>query len=107
MITLKDFQSIDLRVATILSVQEHPDADRLYVMKINLGEEERTIVAGIRSHYNKEDLEGRQIVVVANLEPATLRGVESEGMLLAARDENNEVILLSPSEKITEGSRLG
>jgi len=87
------FSGLDLRVARILEVRDHPNADKLYVMKINCGEE-RTIVAGIKQWYKKEELEGKKIVVVANLEQAELRGVKSEAMLLAGEEKNGNVGLL-------------
>jgi len=84
---------IDLRVAEILSVEDHPDAEKLYVLKLNLGDEERQLVAGLKSYYSKEDLVGKKIVIVSNLEYAKLRGVLSQGMLLAA-DNSNDVGIL-------------
>jgi methionyl-tRNA synthetase len=87
MITIEQFQQVELRVATVKEAAPHPNADRLLVLKVDLGGEERQIVAGIRAHYEPESLVGTQVVVVANLAPATLRGVESQGMLLAASAE--------------------
>lgn len=95
----------DLRAARIMEAQNHPNADRLLVMKIDLGEEERQIVAGIRGHYEPEDLVGQGIVVVANLQPAKLRGEVSEGMLLAAENEEGKLgLLLAP--EASPGSRI-
>lgn len=105
MITIADFQNVDLRVARVLAAEPHPNADRLLVLKIDLGGEERQIVAGIRASYEPSSLVGREIVVVANLEAATLRGVESQGMLLATRDADR-VVLLRPDEAVTPGSRV-
>jgi len=87
MITIEQFQQVELRVGTVKEAVAHPKADRLLVLKVDLGTEERQIVAGIRAHYEPEALVGTQVVVVANLAPATLRGVESQGMLLAASSE--------------------
>lgn len=88
---------LDLRVARIRRAREHPNADRLLVLEIDLGDEERQIVAGIRAHYELDELEGRHIVVVANLAPAELRGEQSQGMLLAAENEDGELgLLLAP-----------
>ena len=84
MITIEQFQTVELRVGTVKEAAPHPNADRLLVLKVDLGTEERQIVAGIRAHYDPAALVGTQVVVVANLEPAKLRGVESQGMLLAA-----------------------
>lgn len=105
MITIDEFAKVELRVATIKAVEPHPNADRLLVMKIDLGDEERQLVAGIRAHYTPEDLVGKQIVVVANLQPATLRGVESQGMLLAASD-GERVIILSPEKVVAAGAKI-
>ena len=105
MVTLADFQRIDLRVATVLSAEAHPNADRLLVLRIDLGDEQRQIVAGIRSSYDVAALVGKQIVVVANLEPATLRGVESQGMLLATRD-GERVVVLTPDAPVPPGGKV-
>jgi methionyl-tRNA synthetase len=79
-------------VATVTAAEPHPNADRLLVLRVDLGGEQRQIVAGIRAHYPPETLVGRQVVVVANLEPAMLRGVESQGMLLAASSGDRVVL---------------
>jgi len=104
-ITIDEFAKVELRVATIKAAEPHPKADRLFVLKIDLGTEERQLVAGIRAHYTPEELIGRQIVVVANLQPAVLRGVESQGMLLAASD-GEKVIVLSPEKPIAAGAKV-
>ena len=104
-ITIDEFGKVELRVATIKAAEPHPKADRLLVLKIDLGTEERQLVAGIRAHYTPEELIGKQIVVVANLQPAMLRGVESQGMLLAASD-GEKVIVLSPEKPIAAGARV-
>ena len=106
MITIKDFQQLELVVAQIKEVKEHPNADKLFILKIDTGKEEKQIVAGIRSSYAKEALLGRKIIVVNNLEPAKLRGEESNGMLLAASDENG-VSILTPDRNVKIGSRVG
>lgn len=105
MITIEEFAKVELRVATIKAAEPHPNADRLLVLKIDLGTEERQLVAGIRVHYTPEELIGKQIVVVANLQPATLRGVESQGMLLAASD-GERVIVLSPEKPVAPGAKV-
>jgi len=92
-ISFNDFLKLDLRVATIVEVAEHPNADKLLVLQLDLAGERRQIVAGIRSMYSPEALLGRQIVVVANLEPRKLRGMASNGMLLAANSAEGPVIL--------------
>jgi len=99
--------SLNLKVAKILEVKEHPDAEKLYVMQIDLGKEKRQIVAGIRKYYTQEDLVGKNIVVVTNLEPAKLRGFESNGMLLAGDDGTNvklvEAPKSSPGDQVSYG----
>ena len=94
MITIEDFKKVELIVAQIKEVREHPNADRLYVMKVDTGKEERQIVAGIRAVYTKEQLVGRRVVIVANLQPAVIRGEESQGMVLAASDEKGVSVLM-------------
>lgn len=106
MISIGDFEKLDLRVAEILEVDDHPNADRLYAMKIKIGEEERSLVAGIKKHYTKEELIGKKIIVIANLEPVELRGVKSEGMLLAASEGDN-VVLVTVDKDIESGAKLG
>ncbi len=91
------FSKLDLRVAKIIEVKDHPEADKLYVMQIDLGPLGlRTIVAGMKPYYSKEDLTGKSIVVVTNLKPAKIRGIDSKGMLLAAEDPSGIVSLLYP-----------
>lgn len=106
-ISIDHFKTVDLRTAKVLEVTAHPKADRLWVLKIDVGEPNpRTIVSGIREHYTPEQLVGRTIIVVANLMPAPLRGIESEGMLLAVRDPENRVILLGVDGAIPTGVRV-
>ncbi len=105
MISIDEFRKIEIKVATIKDAEPHPNADRLMVLKIDLGSEERQLVAGIKGHYAAEDLIGRQIVVVANLEPAKLRGIESQGMLLAATDDD-KIVLLNPEKPVSPGAKV-
>lgn len=83
-ITYEEFDKIDLRVATILEASPFPDTDKLMLLKVDLGFEQRQIVAGVKQHYTPETLIGKQIIVVANLAARKMRGIESQGMLLAA-----------------------
>ena len=88
-IAIGQFKAVDLRTAKVVDVQEHPNADRLWIVTVDLGDlGKRTIVAGIRKDCPREELIGKTIVVVANLAPALLRGVESQGMLLAVKTPN-------------------
>ena len=103
MITYEEFRKLEIKVARIEEVTAHPNADRLYVLKINLGDTQKQIVAGIRNYYKPEELVGKQIAVIANLEPAIIRGVESQGMLLAVSDENG-IAVLTPQREVKVGS---
>lgn len=103
MATYEEFKKLELRIAKIKDVIEHPNADRLYVITVDLGDKTKQIVAGIRNSYKKEDLVGRQVVVVDNLDPAMLRGVESQGMLLAASDDTG-IAVVSPDREMKLGS---
>jgi methionyl-tRNA synthetase len=101
----ESFMKVELRVGTILSVEDHPNADRLYVVKLDDGSEEgRTICAGIKEHYTSEELLNKTVVFVANLKPRPLRGVVSEGMMLAADDGNGTVCLVTIDGDIGSGS---
>lgn len=104
-ISIQGFSEIDLRVAEIKAVEEHPNADKLLVLKIDTGDGEKQLVAGIKNHYSAEELIGRKIIVVNNLAPAVLRGVESQGMLLAARDDD-KVVLLTTEKDVKSGSSV-
>lgn len=104
MITIEDFKKLELRIGEIKVVADHPNADRLYVITLDLGDRTKQVVAGIRGSYpDKEALVGRQVVVVDNLEPAMLRGVESQGMILAASDEKG-IAIVSPGRNMKLGS---
>lgn len=103
MVTYDEFKKLEIKVARIQEVTEHPNAGRLYVLKIDLGDSQRQIVAGIRNSYKPEDLVGKQIAVITNLEPAVIRGIESQAMLLAASDENGISILI-PQREVKVGS---
>ena len=103
-----EFEKLDLRTGNVVSVENHPDADRLYILKVDLGEEEnRTLVAGLKAFYRPEELEGKTLIILSNLEPAKLRGVKSEGMLLAADYDGGDreiVAFLTPSRKLPPGT---
>ena len=97
---------VDLRVGKILEVENHPNADKLFVLKVDIGEEKpRTVVSGLIGHYSAEDLTGKEVVVFTNLAPIDLRGVKSEGMVLAAC-KGDKVVLLSPENSIDAGTRI-
>lgn len=105
LITYETFSQLDLRIATVLEAREHPNANKLLLLKIQVGDVVKQIVAGIKAHYTPETLVGTQIVIVNNLEPAMLRGEESQGMLLAASDATS-VVLLRPEKPISSGARV-
>lgn len=107
-ITIDDFAKIDLRVAVVLACERVPKTDKLLKLDLDLGFEKRTIVSGIAQFYEPDDLVGRRIVIVANLKPAKLRGVESRGMLLAAggRSEGEELGLITLDKEIPPGTRV-
>ena len=103
MVSIEDFKKFEIIVAQIKEAEDHPDADRLYVLKVDTGSEVKQLVAGIRGSYSIDELIGRKIVIINNLEPATIRGQESKGMLLAVGDEQG-TSLLAPDRDIPLGS---
>ncbi len=103
MLSVEDFKKVELIVAQIKEVKEHPNADRLYVLQVDTGKDVRQIVAGIRKAYTPEQLVHRRIILVANMEPALIRGETSNGMLLAASDANG-MALLMPDKEMSLGS---
>ncbi len=106
-VPFEDFHKLDLRIARIVEAIEHPNADRLFLLKIELGSEQRQLCAGLRGHYTAEQLLGKSIVVVANLAPRKVRGELSQGMLLAASTEDHsQVILLTTEADIAPGSSV-
>ncbi len=104
LITIDDFKKIELKLARILSAERVPKSDKLIKMQIEIGPERRQIVAGIAQHFKPEDLVGRFVVVVANLQPAKLMGQESQGMLLAASDNRGKFALLTVNADLESGS---
>lgn len=104
-ISIDDFGKLDLRVAEIIAAERVPKTDKLMKLQVKIGEEERTIVSGIAQYYEAEQLIGRNVIVIANLKPAKLRGIESRGMLLAASDGNGNLVL-ADAPGIASGSRV-
>ncbi|MHC4870285.1 MAG: methionine--tRNA ligase subunit beta [Planctomycetota bacterium] len=104
LISIEDFMKVKLRVAEILEAGPHPDADKLLLLKIKVGEREKQLCAGIKKCYSPDDLIGKRIVVVDNLKPAKLRGVESQGMLLAASDGDDIILLTTDKADMPSGS---
>ena len=108
-ITYDDFCKLDLRIATVLSAEGHPNADKLLCLRIDLGTEQRQIIAGIKGHYEPESLVGKQLVVVANLQPRKMRGLESQGMLLAGvagEGDEMQVVVLTPDRALPPGTAV-
>jgi methionyl-tRNA synthetase len=105
MITIEDFAKIELRIGKVLEAKRVAGSDKLIVMKVDTGEE-RQIVAGIGKAYTPEELTGKSIVVVSNLQPAKLMRVESQGMLLAASDDEGRLSIIIPEKEIKEGSKV-
>ena len=105
MITFDDFNKLDIRIATILEAESVPETDKLLKLKIDLGDEQRELVAGIAEDYKPEDIKGKQIPILINLEPKTIKGIESKGMILAV-DIEGKAILLHPDKKVDNGSKI-
>ena len=105
MITFEQFKGMDIRIAKITDIQDHPNADKLYVVSLDVGEHAKTVVAGIKQFYSKDELVGKQVVLLDNLEPATIRGVQSEGMILATRDDER-LAVLAPEREVKTGSKV-
>ena len=104
-ISYEDFAKLDLRTAKIEKVEDIEGADKLYKLTIKIGTEKRTIVAGIKEFYKADELKGKTIIIIANLEPRKLKGITSEGMLLAA-ENNGDIVLLTSDKKISDGSKI-
>ena len=106
--SLEDFAKVQLKVGKVLECKQVEKADKLLCSQIDVGEETpRTIVSGIAKYYTPEEMVGKQVIVVTNLKPAKLRGIESQGMILCAEDENGELALITPSKSVKAGSEVG
>ena len=105
MISFEDFQKIDLRVAKVLQAEKIENSSKLIKLEIDLGQEKRTIVAGIGEKYSPEELIGQLIIIVTNLEPKEIKGIKSEGMLLAV-DSQNGPVLVVPLEQVFPGEKV-
>jgi len=102
-----DWEKLDLRVAKIIKVEEIESADKLYKLTLDIGNEKRIVCAGIKEYYSKKELKGKKIILLANLAPRKLKGIESQGMILAAVNEDeNEIVLISPESDIEVGSKV-
>jgi methionyl-tRNA synthetase len=106
-IGIEDFGKLELRIGKILEVNPHPNADKLYVLKIDIGTEVRQSVAGVKKWYKPEELVGKHVAVVCNLKPVNLRGVESYGMILAAlTPDKASLAILTPDREIPVGTEI-
>jgi len=107
-LSIKEFQKLDLRVGEIVSAEAVAGADKLLKLSVDVGGEQRTMVAGIALSYRPEELVGKKVVVVANLEPATIRGVRSEGMLLAGwvKGDDGSITLVTPERPLPSGAKV-
>lgn len=103
MATIDEFRQLELRVAKIIEVNDHPNADKLYLIKVSLGDREKQLVAGIKPSYSKEELLGKQVIIVDNLDPAVIRGESSQGMILAVRFSQG-ITVLRPDKEVELGS---
>ena len=107
MISVEEFREIDLRVGTIVSAEPIPASDRLLRVRVGLGAEARWVVAGLGAAYRPDDLVGLQVILAANMAPATIRGVRSEGMLLGVGcDSPGEIALLTVNRPVPNGARV-
>ena len=105
MATIEQFKELEFKVARVAEAKKHPNADRLLILSVEIGAEKKEIVSGIALHYQPEQLVGKLVVVVNNLEPAVIRGVASQGMVLAAQD--GEVLtLVSPEKPVASGATV-
>lgn len=106
-ISFSDFQKMDIRVGEIKTAEDVPGADKLYKLIVDIGGEERVLVAGIKRHYGKDELPGKKVLVLVNLEPKVIRGVESHGMVLCAHNEDRSRLVCTTVEKeIAVGSKV-
>jgi methionyl-tRNA synthetase len=105
-ISYDDFAKLDLRVAKVLEARPHPNAERLLLLQVDVGDEQKQIVAGIRQHYTPEQLVGKRIVIVNNLAPVMLRGETSNGMLLAATSGERVIVLTPDDPECAPGAKV-
>jgi len=106
MIAFEDFEKIELKTAKVLEANRVEGSEKLIVLILDLAGEKRQIVAGVGKTYNPEDLIGKTIIIVANLEPKALMGIESNGMLLAAHDSKGNPVILIPEKEVDSGGRI-
>jgi len=105
MISFDDFNKLDIRIGTILEAEKVEGADKLLKLLVDIGDEKRTLVAGIAETYTPEEIIGKQIPILTNLEPKKLRGIESNGMILAV-DIDNKATLIHPDKQVPNGGKI-
>jgi methionyl-tRNA synthetase len=105
-VSFDEFSKIDIRTATILEAEKVPKTTKLLKLKIDTGIDVRTIVSGIAEYYDPEKIVGKQISIVANLEARKIKGIESKGMILMAEDKDGKLVMVAPSEKVSNGSMI-
>lgn len=106
MINFDDFAKLEIKIGKIVSAEKVEDANKLLKLEIDFGDEKRQIVSGIAQWYKVEDLVGKQVPVLVNLEPRTFRGVQSQGMILAAAGDDDSAVLLHPDKDVPPGSKI-
>lgn len=105
MITYEDFSKIEIKIGKVINAEKVPETDKLLKLEVDFNEEKtRTIVSGIAHAISAEDITGKEVPFVTNLEPRTIRGIESNGMIMVAIDENENPVLLNPSQDVNPGS---
>ncbi len=105
MISFEDFKKLEIRIGKIVSAQKVEETDKLLKLEVDLGEEKRQVVAGIAECYEADELVGKEVPVLVNLEPRKIRGVESNGMILVAND-NGKLVLLHPEKEVAPGANV-
>ena len=105
-IVYDDFAKLELKAATVIACEKVAKADKLLKLEVDLGTEKRTIVSGIAQHYSPEEMVGKQVIVVTNLAPRKMKGIESQGMILTAEDSDGRLQLLKPENSVSPGSNV-
>jgi methionyl-tRNA synthetase len=106
LVNFDDFTKMDLRVGTILGAEKMPKANKLLVLKVDVGVDQRTIVSGIAEHFTPEEIIGKQVCVLLNLAPRAIRGTESQGMILMAEDADGTLRFVAPEQAAAAGSSI-
>ncbi|MCK4909747.1 MAG: tRNA-binding protein [Planctomycetes bacterium] len=106
MITFEEFKKMELKTGKIVSVENHPNADKLYIIKIDLGDSQKQSVAGLKPYFQPEELLNKTVAVVTNIQPGNLRGVESQVMILVINVSKENVVLLTPDKEVPIGAPI-